>query len=70
MTKKDVADYYKSLSNGEKGRFTAYLSINLGGSPHTWQQKLLKWSRNIMGRPMIPVVERELSSIVRESRWR
>ena len=70
MTKKDVADYYKGLSNGEKGRFTAFLSINLGGSPHTWQQKLLKWSRNIMGRPMIPVVERELSSIVRESRWR
>ena len=51
MTQNEIADYYSKLSNGEKGRFTAFLSMNLGGSPHTWQQKILGWARNIMGRP-------------------
>ena len=41
MSQKEIADYYSSLSNGEKGRFTAFLSMTLGGSPHTWQQKIL-----------------------------
>ena len=41
MTQKEIADYYSKLSNSEKGRFTAFLSMNLGGSPHTWQQKIL-----------------------------
>ena len=41
MTQKEIADYYSRLSNGEKGRFTAFLSMTLGGSPHTWQQKIL-----------------------------
>jgi len=35
MTQKEVADYYCKLSNSEKGRFTAFLSMNIGGSPHT-----------------------------------
>ena len=26
MTQKEIADYYSKLSNGEKGRFTAFLS--------------------------------------------
>lgn len=39
MTENEIANYYKALSNGEKGRFTAFLSLKLGGSPHTWQQK-------------------------------
>ena len=25
MTQKEIADYYSKLSNGEKGRFTAFL---------------------------------------------
>ena len=33
MTQKEIADYYSRLSNGEKGRFTAFLSMTLGGSP-------------------------------------
>ena len=70
MTQKEIADYYSKLSNGEKGRFTAFLSMNLGGSPYTWQQKILGWARNIMGRPMSPVVEKELSSIVEKDKWR
>lgn len=70
MTQKEIAVYYSRLSNGEKGRFTAFLSITLGGSPHTWQQKILGWTRNIMSRPMSPVVERELSSIIKEDKWR
>ena len=47
MTQKEIADYYSRLLNGEKGRFTAFLSMTLGGSPHTWQQKILGWTRNI-----------------------
>ena len=43
MTTKEIAFYYKSLPNGEKGRFTAHISLELGGSPHSWQQKFLKW---------------------------
>lgn len=46
MTQKEIADYYSRLSNGEKGCFTAFLSMTLGGSPHTWQQKILGWTRN------------------------
>lgn len=41
MTQKEIADYYSRLSSGEKGRITAFLSMNLGGLPHTWQQKIL-----------------------------
>ena len=56
MTQKEIADYYSRLLNGEKGRFTAFLSMTLGGSPHTWQQKILGWTRNIIGRSMSAVV--------------
>ena len=41
MTKQEIANYYSRLSNGETGRFTAFLSVAIGGSPHTWQQKIL-----------------------------
>lgn len=70
MTENEIANYYKSLSNGEKGRFTAFLSLKLGGSPHTWQQKILSWTRNICGRPLSPVVSRELTSIIKDGTWR
>lgn len=42
----DISKFYDSLPNGEKGRFTAFLSLRLGGSPHTWQHKILTWGRN------------------------
>lgn len=58
MTQKEIADYYSRLSNGEKGRFTAFLSMTLGGSPHTWQQKILGWTRNIIGRPCHQLLKR------------
>ena len=70
MTENEIANYYKALSNGEKGRFTAFLSLKLGGSPHTWQHKLLSWTRNICGRPLSPVVSRELTSIIKDGTWR
>lgn len=70
MTPKEVAEYYARLSNGDKGRFTAYLSLILGGSPHTWQHKILCWSKNKAGRPVSPVIGRELTSIVKDGRWR
>lgn len=70
MTQKEIADFYVSLTNGEKGRFTAFLSLKLGGSPHTWQQKMLGWAKNIIGRPVSPVIEGALSSIIEKAEWR
>ena len=46
MTQKDVAAYYSSLSRGDKGRFTAFVSLHLGGSPHSWQHRVLCVARN------------------------
>ena len=31
MTEQQIGTYYHNLHNGEKGRFTAYLSLKLGG---------------------------------------
>lgn len=63
MDKTEIAKYYSSLSNGEKGRFTAFLSIHLGGAPHTWQQKILGWARNIAGKPLSPLVSKEIITV-------
>lgn len=70
MTEQDIATYYRNLNNGNKGRFVAFLSVNLGGTPSTWQQKILRWGRNNIARPMSPIVERELKLIVEEGRWK
>lgn len=35
MTEQQIGTYYNNLNFGKKGRFTAYLSLNLGGSPHS-----------------------------------
>lgn len=70
MTETDVARYYNRLTNGEKGRFVAYLCLKLGGSPHTWQQKILGWTHNEMGRMMTPLLERELTTIITDGLWK
>jgi hypothetical protein len=70
MTQSEIAAYYNGLTNGEKGRFTAFLSLSLGGSPHTWQQKFLLWAKNNLIRPVSPLVAREIGSIISEERWR
>lgn len=70
MTQKDIATYYNSLTNGNKGRFTAFLSVSLGSSPHTWQQKLLSWSKDILSRPLPPPVQKELQEIILSGKWR
>ena len=48
MTTKEIAFYYKNLPNGEKGRFTAHISLELGGSPHSWQQHFLRWGPAVL----------------------
>jgi hypothetical protein len=70
MTQKDVATYYGALSRGDKGRFTAFVSLRLGGSPHSWQHRLLCVARDTAVRPLSPVIVRELSSIIRSGSWR
>ena len=70
MDKAEIANYYSSLPHGEKGRFTAFLSIHLGGAPHTWQQKILGWSQGVIGKPLSPIVSKEINSIIQKGTWR
>jgi len=71
MTRKEIATFYGALTYGDKGRFLAFLSLQLGGSPHTWQQKLLRWSRSAASaRPIPPVINNALSSIIQTERWK
>ena len=70
MDKAEIANYYSSLPHGEKGRFTAFLSIHLGGAPHTWQQKILGWSLGVIGKPLSPIVSKEINSIIQKGTWR
>lgn len=71
MTTKEIATYYQTLPNGDKGRFTAFLSLELGGSPHTWQQKFLRWAKNEMATKGIPpIIQTTLSSIIEGNTWK
>ena len=70
MTQKDIASYYEGLTRGEKGRFTAFISLRLGGSPHSWQYRLLCLARDTAIRPLSPVIVKELDSIIKNGSWR
>lgn len=70
MTQKDVAAYYSNLSRGDKGRFTAFVSLHLGGSPHSWQHRLLCVAQDKAIRPLSPVIVRELDSIISNGSWK
>lgn len=70
MTQKDVAAYYCNLSRGDKGRFTAFVSLHLGGSPHSWQHRLLYVAQDKSIRPISPVIVRELCSIISHGSWK
>ena len=70
MTQNEIAEYYEQLTRGEKGRFTAFISLHLGCSPHSWQHRLLCVARNTAVRPMSPVIIRELCNIIKSNCWR
>lgn len=70
MTEQQIGTYYNNLNFGEKERFTAYLSINLGGSPRSWQQKMLLWSSTTVHHPAIRVILREITQIIASNSWR
>jgi len=70
MTEKQIGTYYQNLNSGEKGRFTAYLSLNLGGSPHSWQQKMLLWAGDTPHRPVIRIILMEITQIITSSKWK
>lgn len=69
MTEQQIGLYYHNLISGEKGRFTAYLSLNLGGSPHSWQQKMLLWSSTTEHRPATRIILREITQIIASDSW-
>lgn len=70
MTQKDVATYYSNLSRGDKGRFIAFVSLHFGGSPHSWQHRLLSVAQDKAIRPLSPVIVRELDSIISNGSWK
>lgn len=70
MSEKQIGAYYYNLNFGEKGRFTAYQSLHLGGSPHSWQQKMLLWNRASKHRPTTHIILRELTQIIASDRWK
>ena len=70
MTTEEIGKFYTQLPNGDKGRFTAYASVKLGYAPHTWQQKFLAWAHGYIYRPVSPVIERELTTIIQFKRWK
>ena len=63
MLTQQIGAYYQNLKFGDKGRFRAYLSLHLGGFPHSWQQKMLLWSSTIAHRPAIRVIMREITFV-------
>lgn len=68
MSEQLIGEYYQSLNFDEKGRFTAYLSLHLGGSPHSWQQKLLLWSSSTPHRPAIRIILSMITQIIASNR--
>lgn len=69
MTEKEIGNFYKSLKSGEKDKFTAYMSIKLGGSPHSWQQKFLLWSKDDSYRPAIRIILSKITQIIASGCW-
>ena len=59
MTTKEIAFYYKNL---------AHISLELGGSPHSWQQKFLKWFNEEKIIP--PAIATALSLIIEGGKWK
>jgi len=70
MTTYEIADFYSNLDHGEKGLFTAFVSCRCGGTPHTWQNKFIKWKKDISKvRNVSPPILRELNSIIASGSW-
>lgn len=70
MTEEEIGLYYQRLNAGEKGRFTAYASLHLGGSPHTWQHKLLRWANGTPHRKCFRSVLTELTMMIGTNCWK
>ena len=45
MTQKDIALYYEQLTRGEKGRFTAFISLRLGAHVTSHHQGTVQYHR-------------------------
>ena len=70
MTQKDVAAYYSNLSRGDKGRFTAFVSLRLGGRRNIKKHRLLCVAQDKAIRPISPVIVRELCSSISHGSWK
>lgn len=65
-----MSKFYRNLDNGDKGRFTAYISLQLGEAPFTWQKRFLGWIQEKKRRPLSPIIEKRLISIIQTEEWR
>ena len=70
MNEIEIGNFYKRLRRREKGRFAAYLSVEIGGSPHSWQMKMISWSRGNETPILSPIIIREIKKIISEQSWR
>ena len=70
MTKFEISKFYRNLDNGDKGRFTAYVSMELGQTPFTWQKRLLSWIQDKKRRQLSPIIEDRLVHIIQNEEWK
>lgn len=70
MTEEEIGAYYQRLNAGEKGRFTAYACLRLGGSPNSWQKKFLVWSKGMPRRQSLRPVLTELTMMIGTNCWK
>lgn len=70
MDKQEIAKFYWNLPNGEKGRFIAICTIEMGGSPYSWQHKFLRWYSGRERRPITPLESQKIGEIIRSGKWK
>lgn len=70
MGKQEIAKFYWNLPNGEKGRFIAICTIEMGGSPYSWQHKFLRWYSGKERRPITPLESQKIGEIIRSGKWK
>ena len=70
MDKQEIAKFYWNLPNGAKGRFVAVCTLEMGGSPSSWQHKFLRWYSGRERRPITPLEAEKLQEIIQSERWK
>lgn len=70
MDKQEIAKFYWNLPNGAKGRFVAVCTLEMGGSPSSWQHKFLRWYSGRERRPITPLESQKIGEIIHSGKWK